>query len=189
MTKCLPTAIPDVKILIPQRHGDARGYFSETYNRRVLAEAGINVDFVQDNESLSAEVGTIRGLHFQTPPYEQAKLVRVLTGAIFDVAVDLRIGSPTYGQHVAVRLSAEEGNQLFIPAGFAHGLCTLESDTRVFYKVDRHYSAAHDAGIIWNDPDIGIEWPASADEAILSEKDRLLQRLESFKSPFAYGNS
>lgn len=189
MTKCLSTTIPGVKILVPQRHGDARGYFSETYNRRVLAEAGIDVDFVQDNESLSAEVGTIRGLHFQTPPYEQAKLVRVLTGVIFDVAVDLRVSSPTYGKHVAVRLSAEEGNQLFIPAGFAHGFCTLEPNTRVFYKVDRHYSAAHDGGIIWNDPDIGIEWPALAEEAVLSEKDRLLQRLGSFKSPFAYGNS
>ncbi|MFA7637802.1 MAG: dTDP-4-dehydrorhamnose 3,5-epimerase [Parvibaculum sp.] len=189
MTKCVPTAIPDVKILVPQRHGDARGYFSETYNRRVLAEAGIGVDFVQDNESLSAEVGTIRGLHFQTPPFEQAKLVRVLTGAIFDVAVDLRAGSPSYGRYVAVRLSAEEGNQLFIPAGFAHGLCTLEPDTRVFYKVDRHYSADHDAGIIWNDTDIGIEWPVSAEEAILSGKDRLLPGLAGFHSPFTYVNS
>lgn len=182
------TGIPGVLVIKPVRHGDKRGYFSETYNRKSLAEAGIDVNFVQDNESLSAEVGTIRGLHFQTPPFEQTKLVRVLTGAILDVAVDLRQGSPTYGAHVGVRLSAEEGNQLLIPAGFAHGFCTLEPDTRVFYKVDQHYSAAHDAGLIWNDPDIGIKWPVSKEGAILSEKDRRLPGLVGFKSPFIFGD-
>ncbi len=180
------TSIPDVKILTPRRHGDARGYFSESYNRRALADAGIDIDFVQDNESLSAEAGTIRGLHFQAPPFEQTKLVRVLTGAILDVALDLRAGSPTYGQHVAVRLSAEEGNQLLIPAGFAHGFCTLAPDTRVFYKVDQYYSAAHDAGLLWNDPDIGIEWPVSSGSAVLSEKDGKLPAFAGFRSPFAY---
>lgn len=182
------TGIPGVLVIKPVRHGDKRGYFSETYNRKSLAEAGIDVNFVQDNESLSAEVGTIRGLHFQIPPFEQTKLVRVLTGAILDVAVDLRPGSSSYGAHVGVRLSAEEGNQLLIPAGFAHGFCTLEPDTRVFYKVDQYYSAAHDAGLIWNDPDIGIKWPVSEEGAILSEKDRRLSGLAGFKSPFIFGD-
>ncbi|MFN4230724.1 dTDP-4-dehydrorhamnose 3,5-epimerase [Parvibaculum sp.] len=186
MNSIQSTSIPAVKILTPRRHGDARGYFSESYNRRALADAGIDIDFVQDNESLSAETGTIRGLHFQAPPFEQTKLVRVLTGAVLDVALDLRVGSPTYGQHVAVRLSAEEGNQLLIPAGFAHGFCTLAPDTRVFYKVDQYYSAAHDAGLFWNDPDIGIEWPVSSESAVLSEKDSKLPAFEGFRSPFAY---
>lgn len=180
------TSIPAVKVLTPRRHGDARGYFSETYNRRAMVEAGINIDFVQDNESLSASVGTVRGLHFQTPPFEQTKLVRVLTGAILDVAVDLRTGSPTYGKHVGVRLSAEEGNQLLVPAGFGHAFCTLTPDTRVFYKVDQYYSAAHDAGLIWNDPDIGIDWPVEAADAVLSGKDAGLPAFRGFESPFTF---
>lgn len=173
-------------MLIPKRHGDARGYFSETFNRRGLLEAGIDIDFIQDNESLSATTGTVRGLHFQTPPFEQTKLVRVLTGAIFDVAVDLRENSPSFGRHVGVRLSAEEGNQLLVPAGFAHGFCTLTADTRVFYKVDQYYSAAHDAGLFWNDPDIGIEWPVAVADAVLSDKDGHLPSFKGFKSPFAF---
>jgi dTDP-4-dehydrorhamnose 3,5-epimerase len=181
-----PTDISGVLVILPKRHGDRRGYFSETYNRQSLAEAGIHFDFVQDNESLSAEAGTIRGLHFQGPPFEQTKLVRVLSGAIFDVAVDLRRGSPTYGAHIGVRLTAEEGNQLLIPAGFAHGFCTLEPDTRVFYKVDKHYSAAHDAGLIWNDPEIGIKWPIPGQQAILSEKDSQLPGFATFESPFIF---
>jgi len=186
MIECIPTVIPAVKVLIPQRHGDARGYFSETFNRRAMADAGVDLDFLQDNESLSAMTGTIRGLHFQSPPFEQTKLVRVLTGAILDVAVDLRANSPTYGKHVGVRLSAEEGNQLLVPAGFAHGFCTLTPNTRVFYKVDRYYSAAHDAGLFWNDPDIGIEWPVADTDAVLSEKDMHLPAFADFKSPFAF---
>lgn len=186
MISVVPTTIPDVLLLTPVRHGDARGYFSETYNKRDLASAGIVADFVQDNESLSAETGTVRGLHFQTPPFEQAKLVRVLSGAILDVAVDLRSGSPHYGRHVSARLSASEGNQLFIPAGFAHGFCTLEPDTRIFYKVDRHYSAAHDAGILWNDPGLGIAWPIGPAKTVLSDKDRRLGSFADFESPFSY---
>lgn len=184
MIDCRPASIPDVKILTPHRHGDTRGYFSETYNRRDLGAAGIHIDFVQDNESLSAGAGTIRGLHFQAPALAQTKLVRVLTGAIYDVAVDIRDGSPTYGKHVGIRLSAEEGGQILIPKGFAHGFCTLMPGTCVFYKVDAYYSAAHDAGLAWNDPDLGIEWPVRPEDAILSQKDAALPRFRHFKSPF-----
>lgn len=186
MISSQPTAIPEVLLLTPVRHGDARGYFSETYNKRDLAGAGIGADFVQDNESFSVEAGTVRGLHFQIPPFEQSKLVRVSSGAIFDVAVDLRRGSPSYGRHVSVRLSAAEGNQLFIPAGFAHGFCTLEPDTRIFYKVDRHYSAAHDAGLMWDDPELKIAWPVTPEKAVLSDKDRRLGRFATFESPFTW---
>jgi dTDP-4-dehydrorhamnose 3,5-epimerase len=181
------TAIPGVRILKPRRFGDARGYFSETFNRRALADVGIDIDFVQDNESLSAAPGTVRALHFQVPDFAQTKLVRVLTGAILDVAVDIRRGSPTYGHHVAVTLSADNGWQLLVPKGFAHGFCTLVPDTRVFYKVDAYYSQAHDAGIIWDDPDVAIDWPVARDEAMLSGKDAVLPRLADMISPFTYG--
>ena len=180
------TAIPGVRVVKPRRFGDARGYFSETFNRRVLAEAGIDVDFIQDNESLSAAPGTIRGLHFQTPGFAQTKLVRVLTGAILDVAVDIRRGSPTFGAHVAVELSAEDGKQLLVPRGFAHGFCTLVPDTRVFYKVDAYYSQAHDAGILWNDLALAIDWPVTPGKAALSEKDARLPRMAEFDTPFVY---
>jgi len=166
------TRIPDVKLLRPKKFGDHRGFFSETYNCRTLAESGIEIDFVQDNHSLSVEKGTIRGLHFQTPPYAQDKLVRVVRGAILDVAVDLRRESPTYGQWVGAEISAEEWNQILVPVGFAHGICTLEPDTELIYKVSNYYSPDHDKGLRWNDPDLGIEWPISESEAILSEKDR-----------------
>ena len=146
------------------------------YSRRTLAEHGIDLIFVQDNCSFSQREGTIRGLHFQLPPYAQHKLVRVSRGSIFDVAVDIRPGSPTYGQHVTVVLSRSEGNRLLVPAGFAHGFCTLEDETEVVYKV--FYEPAHDGGIFWADPDLGIEWPVAAGAAILSEKDR---RLPPFK--------
>jgi dTDP-4-dehydrorhamnose 3,5-epimerase len=161
--------IPDVKLLTPKKHGDARGFFSEVYNRRDLAAAGIEYDFVQDNHSLSSAPGVLRGLHFQSPPMEIAKLVRVLKGAIFDVAVDLRHGSPTYGQHVSVTL--DDWTQILIPPGFAHGFCTLEPDTEVFYKVSNYYSPEHDLGLRWNDPALGIDWPIGEAEAVLSEKD------------------
>jgi len=167
----IETAIPDVKIVTPKRHGDHRGFFAEVYNRRAFAEAGLEFDFVQDNHSRSAERGTLRGLHFQTPPHAQTKLVRVLRGAIFDVAVDLRRGSPTYGRHVAVELTADGFEQLLVPRGFAHGFVTLVPDTEVFYKVDAYYAPDHDKGLIWNDPDLAIAWPVDAAEVVLSAKD------------------
>ena len=166
------------------KHGDYRGYFSETYNRRTLAAAGIGINFVQDNHSLSAEKGTVRGLHFQTPPFAQDKLVRVVRGSVFDVAVDLRRDSPTFGQHVSVVLSDEAWNQLLIPIGFAHGFMTLEDDTEVIYKVSEYYAPEHDKGLRWNDPMLGIQWPISEDEAVLSDKDRGLPKFAEFATPF-----
>lgn len=178
------TRIPGVKILIPARHGDHRGYFSETYNRRGFADAGLDLDFVQDNESFSSARGTVRGLHFQVPPFVQDKLVRVVRGAILDVAVDLRAGSPTRGRHVAVPLSAGEPGQLLVPAGFAHGFCTLEPDTHLVYKITGYYSPAHDRGLLWNDPALGIDWPVAARDAILSERDRTWPALAALGWPF-----
>jgi dTDP-4-dehydrorhamnose 3,5-epimerase len=174
----IETPIPAVKRIVPKRFGDARGWFSETYRADVLAQAGIPTIFVQDNQSFSAPPGTIRGLHFQIPPQPQTKLIRVLAGAILDVAVDIRPDSPTYGQHVAVRLDAEGGEQLFIPHGFAHGFCTLTPDVMVAYKVDAYYSPAHDRGIAWNDPDLNIPWPFDEAGAVLSDKDRRAPRLK-----------
>jgi dTDP-4-dehydrorhamnose 3,5-epimerase len=165
------TAIPDVKVVRPQRFGDDRGWFSETYRADRLGEAGVAAAFVQDNQSFSAPAGTVRGLHFQLAPAAQAKLVRVLAGAILDVAVDLRRASPTFGHHVALRLDAAGGEQLFVPAGFAHGFCTLEPDTMVAYKVDAYYSPEHDRALLWNDPALAIPWPVSPETAILSAKD------------------
>ncbi len=163
--------IPDVKIIRPKKFGDHRGFFSETYNKKTFEAAGLQYDFVQDNQSLSAEVGTIRGLHFQLPPFAQDKLVRVVRGAILDVAVDIRKDSPTFGRHVSAVISAAEWNQILVPIGFAHGFCTLEPDTEVIYKVTNYYSAEHDRGLLWNDPELGIDWPVSADKARLSDKD------------------
>jgi len=175
--KVTPLALEEVKLIVPRKFSDARGYFVETWNRKSLTEAGIDVDFVQDNASLSREAGTLRGLHYQKPPMEQAKLIRVVRGSIFDVAVDIRRGSPSFGHHVATTLTAEGGEQLFIPVGFAHGFCTLEADTEVAYKVSGFYSGAHDAGIAWDDPDIGISWPLQGRGPVLSEKDLRLPRL------------
>lgn len=163
--------IPDVKIIRPKKFGDHRGFFSETYTKKTFEAAGLQYDFVQDNHSLSAEVGTVRGLHFQLPPFAQDKLVRVVRGAILDVAVDIRKGSPTFGRHVSAVISAAEWNQILVPIGFAHGFCTLEPDTEVIYKVTNYYSAKHDRGLLWNDPELGIDWPVSADKARLSDKD------------------
>jgi len=179
-----PTGIPDVKIVTPQRFGDHRGFFSETYNRQRFAEAGICEEFVQDNHSLSAASGTVRGLHFQSRPYAQTKLIRVVRGRILDVAVDIRRSSPTYGKHVAVELSAENGCQLFVPVGFAHGFCTLEPDTEILYKVSAFYSAAHDHGLAFDDPALGIAWPIPPGQAILSDKDRKHPRLAELPSFF-----
>jgi dTDP-4-dehydrorhamnose 3,5-epimerase len=177
-------AIPAVKLITPRRFGDARGYFAETWNRKAMQAAGIEADFCQDNESLSGPVGTARGLHFQKPPHAQAKLVSVLRGRVFDVAVDLRKASPTYGRHVSVELDAETGAQIFVPRGFAHGFCTLAADTRVFYKVDAHYAPESDAGILWADEALSIAWPVSRDRALLSPKDAALPRLKDIVSPF-----
>lgn len=172
-------AIPDVRLVVPDRFGDARGFFAETYSRRDFAANGIPDEFVQDNHSRSAGAGTVRGLHYQLPPFAQGKLIRVLKGSILDVAVDIRRGSPSFGAHVAVTLSAEAGNQLFVPAGFAHGFCTLEPDTEVAYKVTAYYSREHDRGIRWDDPALAIEWPVGTDEAVLSAKDVALPLLDA----------
>jgi dTDP-4-dehydrorhamnose 3,5-epimerase len=177
--------IPGVKLIRPERFSDPRGYFSETFARAAFAAHGVDCDFVQDNQSVSTRPGTVRGLHFQHLPFAQTKLVRVLRGRIIDVAVDLRRSSSTYGRHVAVELSDANGEQLLVPAGFAHGFCTLEPDTVVFYKVDRIYSAAHDAGINWRDPRLAIRWPVAEADAILSEKDRRLPMLEELTEVFA----
>lgn len=171
MVDVIPTALPDVKIVQTKAFADARGCFMETYSKQAFADAGITEEFVQDNFSLSVATGTVRGLHFQLAPFAQAKLVRVGRGRILDVAVDLRRSSPTYGRHVTVELSAENRLQLLVPVGFAHGFCTLEPDTEVHYKVTAHYSPAHDRGVAWNDPMLGISWPVDAAHAILSEKD------------------
>jgi dTDP-4-dehydrorhamnose 3,5-epimerase len=178
------TEIPDVKIIRPKRFGDHRGFFSETYNKRALNEAGLDLEFVQDNHSLSGARGTLRGLHFQIPPYAQDKLVRVVRGAVLDVAVDLRKGSPTFGKHVSEIISAEEWNQILVPIGFAHGFCTLEPNTEVIYKVTNYYAPESERGIIWNDPDLGIKWPVSDSEATLSEKDLKLPRFSDLQDFF-----
>ncbi len=171
-------AIPEVIRLTPPRFGDARGFFSETFNARRLAEAaGIDAPFVQDNHSLSRERGVVRGLHCQVAPNVQGKLVRVVRGAIWDVAVDLRRGSGSYGRHVAAVLSAENWAQLWVPAGFLHGFCTIEPDTEVIYKVTGDYDPAAERGVIWDDPDLALPWPVPAGDAVLSEKDRRLPRL------------
>lgn len=164
-------AISDVKILTPKRFGDARGFFSETYNKATLAEHGLNLEFIQDNHSMSQPVGVLRGLHFQTPPFAQDKLVRVVKGRIFDVAVDIRKGSPTYGKWVGAEISAEAWNQILVPVGFAHGFVTLEPDTEVIYKVTAPYAPDHDKGLAWDDPDIGIDWPLGGVTPTLSGKD------------------
>lgn len=179
-----PTPLAGVIIVTPKRHGDARGFFSETYSRRDFAAIGVDGEFVQDNHSLSATVGTIRGLHFQTPPFEQGKLVRVARGRVLDVAVDLRRSSPTFGRHVAVELSAENGRQLWVPAGFAHGFCTLEPDTEVLYKVTGYYSREHDAGLAYDDPALGIDWPLPPSGPVLSDKDRAQPRLADLAAVF-----
>lgn len=180
------TEIPEVKIVSPVRRGDARGFFSEIFREDVLARHGIDARFVQENHSFSVAKGVVRGLHFQTPPTAQAKLVRVAAGAILDVAVDIRAGSPSFGRHVAVVLSSELGNQLFVPEGFAHGFCTLGPDAQVLYKVNRYYSAENDRGLLWNDPALGIDWPVTVAEAVLSDKDRRQPTLADLPPYFRY---
>ncbi|HEV7326594.1 MAG TPA: dTDP-4-dehydrorhamnose 3,5-epimerase [Bosea sp. (in: a-proteobacteria)] len=179
------TAIPAVKVVTPKKHGDHRGFFSETYNRAAFAEAGIDLVFVQDNHSLSAQIGTLRGLHFQSPPFAQDKLVRVTHGRILDVAVDIRASSPSFGEHVVVELSAENWRQLLVPAGFAHGFVTLEPDTEVLYKVTAPYAPDHDHGLAFDDPALGIDWGLPFDALTLSGKDRKHPRLSALPRYFA----
>ena len=181
-----PLSIADVLLLTPQRFADNRGFFVETYNQRAFVEVGVSVGFVQDNQSLSTQRGTIRGLHFQRAPEPQAKLVRVLSGAVFDVAVDLRKGSATYGKWCGAMLTAEKGEQLFVPVGFAHGFCTLEADTMVAYKVDGFYNKPAEGGIRWDDPDIAITWPVPVAAIMVSEKDAVLPFLREAATPFTF---
>lgn len=175
-----------VTLLRTRRFGDDRGWFSETCNDTMLRAAGIDVRFVQDNHSYSAPTGTIRGIHFQRPPHAQAKLVRCTRGSVMDYAVDLRRGSPTYGHHVAALLTAANGDQLFVPEGFGHAFVTLEPDVEIQYKVSDVYAPDCDGGILWNDSDLGIDWPLPADGPVLSPKDLVLPTLATFDSPFAY---
>jgi dTDP-4-dehydrorhamnose 3,5-epimerase len=180
--------IPALKLVRPSRYEDPRGFFSEVYNRKALVASGISVDFVQDNCSFSRASHTVRGLHFQIAPMAQAKLVMVLSGRIRDIAVDCRRGSPSYGRHVSVELSATKWNQLFVPIGFAHGYCTLEPDTMVFYKASAPYAPELERGILWNDPDLKIDWAAPEERSILSEKDRLLPRFRDLDVHFLHSD-
>ncbi|WP_411819445.1 dTDP-4-dehydrorhamnose 3,5-epimerase [Hyphococcus formosus] len=177
-------AIPEVKLITPRRFSDDRGFFSETYNAKAFKAAGIECDFVQDNHSYSARQGTVRGLHYQSPPFAQSKLVRVLRGAIIDVAVDARKDSPSFGQWVKAEISAENGTQIFVPKGFLHGFATLEPDTEVAYKVDAFYDGASDGSVKWDDPDLAIDWGIRPESASLSEKDAKAPKWADFSSPF-----
>jgi dTDP-4-dehydrorhamnose 3,5-epimerase len=176
--------IAGVKLIHVEIIPDLRGSFAETYQRFDFASAGITYEFIQDNQSQSSDKGTVRGLHFQIPPHAQTKLIRVLRGRILDVIVDLRRSSPTYGKHLAIELTAASGDQLLIPAGFAHGYCTLEPDTEIFYKVDAGYSPDHDCGLNWADPALQIQWPLAASQAILSDRDRTLPILRDLPAYF-----
>jgi dTDP-4-dehydrorhamnose 3,5-epimerase len=175
--KIEPLNIPEVLLITPPKFGDSRGFFSETWSAPKLAAQGFKETFVQDNQSLSSTPGTIRGLHCQIAPSIQGKLVRVIKGAIWDVAVDIRHGSPTYGKFAAATLSAENWAQLWVPGGFLHGFCTLEPDTEVIYKVTADYDRAAERAVIWNDPDLSLPWPVAPDKAILSDKDKILPKL------------
>lgn len=180
----IPLEIAEVKVLVPKKFGDNRGFFSETYSRKVMAGLGIDLEFVQDNHSLSAEKNVVRALHYQLPPMAQDKLVRVVRGAILDVAVDVRRGSPTFGRHVSAVISAENWRQILVPVGFAHGFVTLEPNTEVVYKVTNYYSPTHERGIRWDDPDIGIAWGVHEREAILSQRDTQHPMLKDVKDLF-----
>lgn len=178
--------LSEVILVKPTRHGDARGYFEESYNKERFVAGGIECEFVQDNHSLSEKKGTLRGLHFQAPPHGQHKLVRCTRGSVIDVAVDIRKSSPTFGKYVAAELSADNGYQLFVPIGFAHGFCTLQENCEIQYKVSSYYSAESDGGITFNDTTIGIEWPFPDADLVLSDKDKLLPKLDVASTPFEY---
>ena len=175
-------------LLVPKRFGDDRGFFAETYSRRKYLEYGIDFEFVQDNHSLSREIGTLRGLHFQAPPHAQAKLIRCARGAIFDVVVDIRRGSPAYGKWEGYKLTAENGHQLYVPVGFAHGFLTIKPSSEIVYKCSDYYAPEAEGSIMWNDPDIGINWDLNG-EPILSSKDADALPLKDIKSPFIYGQN
>ena len=181
----IETKIPGVVIIEPRLFPDARGYFFESFSKREFEEKVGKIDFVQDNESKSS-YGVLRGLHFQKPPYTQSKLVRVVKGAVLDVAVDIRKGSPTFGQHVAVELTEDNHRQFFIPRGFAHGFAVLTDEVIFQYKCDNFYAPASEGAIAWDDPDLGIDWRVPAEKVILSEKDRRHPRLKEIESPFSY---
>lgn len=187
--KIVRLAIEDVVLVTPRRFGDNRGFFSETFCDRDMASAGLPSVFVQDNHSRSEKSGTVRGLHMQSPPHAQAKLVRVSRGRILDIAVDVRIGSPTYGRHVSAELSADNWSQLLVPVGFLHGFVTLEADTEVQYKVTDYYVPEAEGGVIWHDDALGIAWPVQPDAATVSGRDKQLPRFADFKSPFVYEGS
>jgi dTDP-4-dehydrorhamnose 3,5-epimerase len=174
-------AVPEVLLITPVRHGDARGWFSEVFRSDVLAEAGVRDVFVQDNQAFSARQGTLRGLHLQVPPAPISKLVRCLKGAIFDVAVDVRAGSPTFGRWAGAELTAANGRQLYVPRGFAHAYLTLTPDTEVFYKVDGYYTPEAERGLRWNDPAIGIDWPLAEADVVMNDRDRALPLLADFE--------
>ena len=176
--------IPDVILLTPPRYGDSRGFFSEVFNAERFAAAGVDQPFVQDNQSLSSDCGTIRGLHCQVAPHPQGKLVRAVRGAIWDVAVDARAGSPTFGQWVAAELSAENWAQLWVPAGFLHGFCTLQPDTEVLYKVTDRYSRECERGVVWDDETLKLPWPVAPGAAVLSDKDKVLPGFEAAREWF-----
>jgi dTDP-4-dehydrorhamnose 3,5-epimerase len=179
------TGLSGLKVLTPLRFGDTRGFFSESWNKRLLAQHGIEFDFVQDNHSLSAAVNTVRGLHFQAPPHAQTKLVRCGKGQLFDVAVDIRAGSPTFGKWFGIELSFENGKQLLVPAGFLHGFSTRAPETEIIYKCTDYYDAAADGAVRFDDPAIGVDWGLSG-PAILSDKDRAAPLLRDFATPFIY---
>jgi len=179
-------SIPEIKLLTPAKFSDARGFLSESYSKRAASACGIVAEFVQDNHSVSTQAGTLRGLHFQVPPLAQGKLVRVVRGVILDVAVDIRRGSPTYGQHVSAVLSVANWDQIYIPPGFAHGFLTLEPDTEVLYKVTDYYDARHERGILWSDPDLAIEWGVPVHAVVLSERDRQNPRLADIDPVFRW---
>jgi dTDP-4-dehydrorhamnose 3,5-epimerase len=173
-------------LIVPSKHGDQRGFFSETFRADVLAEHGMDMPFVQDNHVHSVQRGVLRGLHFQVPPHAQGKLVRCPRGEILDVAVDIRTGSPTYGRHVAVELSAANWHQLWVPPGFAHGYVTLEENCEVIYKVTDYYAPQCDRGIAWGDPALSIDWRISVADVVLSDKDRKLPRLADAPPAFQF---
>jgi dTDP-4-dehydrorhamnose 3,5-epimerase len=180
----IETSIHGVLVLVPKKFGDARGFFSETYSQREWAEMGMDDDFVQDNHSKSVETGVVRGLHYQLPPMAQTKLIRVVSGAVLDVVVDIRRGSRTFGNHIAEELSAENWKQVYVPAGFAHGFVTLRPNTEVIYKVSNYYSPEHERGLRWNDPALCIDWAIDESTATLSDRDRLHPMLNDLRDLF-----
>ena len=186
MIEVSDTAIPEIKLITPRYFSDARGWFSETWTKPKMAAAGLDFDFMQDNHSFSSQTNTLRGLHYQAPPFAQAKLVRVGRGAVLDVAVDIRMGSPTYRKWISAELSAENGAQLLIPEGFLHGFLTLQPDTEVLYKVNAPYSGDADGAVHFDDPTLAVDWGVSTADVVLSNKDAAAPCFAGFHNPFTY---